>query len=151
MIWIDFSIICIDQTKPSILPNIKSDDIEINKRIAGSEPFYDETYYNFRTADALPGYWYRIWLPEEIMYDESFFDISEKSCPWIYVVPKWKDIVRSVLEFYLNESPKHRIAVLLRVQDESNDDVHQVCKLDKFMNDLTEGNIRWNELYFIEN
>ncbi len=150
MIWIDFSIICIDQAKPSIPPNIKSDDIDIYERTADSGSFYPLDY-NFRTADALTGYWYMIWLPEEIKYDESFFDISERNCPWINVIPKWKDTVINVLEFYLNESPKHRIAVLLRVQDDSNDVVHPVCKLDEFINDLTEGNIRYNELYFIEN
>lgn len=149
MIWIDFGIICIGQTKPSIPPNINSNDIEIYKRTISSEAQYDE-WYNFHTADTLIGYWYIPWLPEEIMYDESFFDISEKGCPWMNVVPKWEGTVKSILEFYLNESPNHKIAVLLRIQDKSNDTVHSVCKIDEFMNELIEGNIRWNELYFIE-
>ncbi len=149
MIWIDFGVICLGQTKPSIPPGIKSDDVEIYERTADSESFYNETY-NFHTADTLTGYWYMFWLPEEIKYDESFFDISERNCPWINVVPKWKNIVRSILEFYLSESPVHRIAVLLRVQDDSDDTVHSICKLDEFMNSLVEGNIKFNELYFIE-
>jgi len=152
MIWIDFGIICIGQTTPSIPPmppKIDRMTIDVSKRTIDSDARYNEDYI-FHTADTLIGYWYVPWLPEEFRYDESFFDMSEKGCPWVYVVPKWKDIVRSVLEFYLKESPEHRIAVLLRIEDQSNDIVHSVCKIDEFMNDLTDGNIRWNELYFIE-
>ncbi|MBQ7783669.1 MAG: hypothetical protein IJ368_06835 [Oscillospiraceae bacterium] len=149
MILIDFGIICIGQTTPSIPPISDSMTIEVYKRTINSDAQYNEDY-NFHTADTLIGYWYIPWLRDELVYEESLFDISEKGCPWVYVVPKFKDTVRSFLEFYLNESPEHKIAVLLRIQDKSNDTVHSVCKIDEFMNALTDGNIRWNELYFIE-
>ena len=64
-----------------------------------------------------------------------------------YGAPEW--FCQEILEFYINESPEHKIAVLLRVQDDSNDIVHPLCKLDDFVNYLKEGNIKWNELYYV--
>lgn len=122
---------------------------ETYKRTADSEPIYNESY-KFDTADKLLGNLYFVWLPDEIIYDESFFDISQKDCPWVCVETKWASTVKRILQFYLQESPTHQIAVLLRVQEESADITHSACSLEEYMNALIEGNIRWNELYFIE-
>ena len=148
MIWIDFGFICIEQEKASMPIDKKDILIESYQRTSDSEPFYNESY-NFHTADSLSGYWYNIWLPEPICYKESFFDISPKNAPWIEVVPKWTNHVKNILEFYINKSPVHKIAVLLRVQEDSDDVIHKDCKLDDFMQKLTEGNIKWNELYYV--
>ena len=118
-------------------------------RTADSEPLYNESYH-FHTADSLQGYWYNIWLPEAICYEESFFDISPRGIPCVNVAPKWADHVRNILSFYLNESPVHEIAVLLRVQDRSNDIVHPCRSLGDFLLALEEGSVNWNELYFIQ-
>ena len=105
--------------------------------------------YRFHTADNLLGYWYNIWLPESIRYEESFFDIASKGVPYVEVVPKWSDYVAKILSFYINESPYNKIAVLLRIQDRSNDIVHPACSLSEFVQALSDGNIKWNELYFV--
>lgn len=149
MLWIDFGIICIGQTGCALPEHIKNIRFDVFERTAGSEPMYRDGYH-FHTADQLVGMWYLAWLPEEIMYDESFFEIADAGCPCVYAVPKWVDTVKQVIEFYLQESPVHRIAVLLRVQDESNDISHPNCALDAYMKALTEGKIKWNELYFIQ-
>lgn len=148
MIWIDFGIICIGQEKESVPFDMEDLLIEGYQRTAESEPFYNATY-NFCTADRLQGYWYNIWLPEPVCFDESFFDIAYKNVPYIKVVPKWAEQVKRILAFYINESPVKRIAVLLRVQDISNDAVHTDCKLDDFFQKLIEGNVKWNELYYV--
>lgn len=148
MIWIDFGIICIGQEKMSV-PSVMEDiEIEAYRRHENSEAFYNESYH-FYTADALAGYWYNIWLPDPICYEESFFDISPRGIPCVSVVPKRADHVRRILTFYLNESPTHEIAVLLRVQDRSDDVAHPRCKLEAFLQALEEGTVRWNELYLI--
>ncbi len=149
MLWIDFGIICIGQEEPSVPSDIKDIVVESSRRTAGSEPLYDPSYDNFPTADGLTGCWHRVWLPNPVCYEESFFDISPKDIPWVSVAPKRADAVRRILSFYLNESPVHRIAVLLRVQDTSGDVVHPDCRLDDFIHLLTAGEARWNELYFV--
>ena len=148
VIWIDFGIICIEQEQSSVPSNMNDFVFESYERTADSEPFYNESYH-FHTADKLTGYWYNIWLPDPICYEESFFDIATKGVPYIEVVPKWTEYVKDILSFYIDQSPTNKIAVLLRVQDSSNDTVHPDCSLDEFVQELTNGNIKWNEIYFI--
>ena len=149
MIIADFGVICIGQTE-CIYPN-GIDDIcfESYQRVAGSEPMYND-YYNFHTADALTGYWYFIWPKDEIFYEKPFFDIGKKGRPSVVVIQEWVKTVRKVLEFYIEQSPEKVIAVLIREQDKSNDVVHTTMAIDEFMKNLTLGNIKWNELYFVE-
>ena len=148
MIWIDFGIICIGQEQISVPSGMKDVVIEGHQRVADSGPFYNEEYH-FHTADKLLGCWYNIWLPEPICYDESFFDIASKGVPYAEAVPKWLACVKALISFYISQSPINKIAILLRVQDDSNDTVHSDCSLDEFVRMLTEGNIKWNELYFV--
>lgn len=148
MIWIDFGIICIGQKKPSLPPDIGNLVIEARQREDNAEPFYNENY-NFHTADKQVGFWYNIWLPEPICFNESLFDISPHHIPCVSVVPKYEEIVKQLLEFYLNESLEHKIAILLRVEDKSNDIMHPSCRLDDFIKALKEGTVKWNELYFV--
>lgn len=148
VIWMDFGIICIGQAQPSAPAGRNGIVFEGHQRTADSEPFYSKDYH-FQTADKLLGCWYHIWLPEPVCYEESFFDIAVKGIPYVEVVPKWSDSVAKILSFYIKESPYSKIAVLLRVQDSSNDTVHPECSLDEYIQALTEGNIKWNELYFV--
>ena len=148
MLWIDFGIICIGQEQISTPADMDCIVFEGYRRTADSEPFYNKEYH-FQTADNLLGCWYNIWLPEPICYEESFFDIASKGVPYVEVVPKWFDYVAKILSFYINESPCKKIAVLLRIEDESNDTVHPDYSLSKFVQALREGNIKWNELYFV--
>lgn len=148
MIWIDFGIICIGQEQISVPLNTKDIVVEGYHRTTDSEPFYNENYH-FNTADKLLGCWYNIWLPEPICYKESFFDIASKGVPYVEVVPKWIKHVETILSFYISQSPTSKIAVLLRAENTSNDTVHPDCSLDEFIQSLTHGNIKWNELYFI--
>ena len=148
MIWIDFGIICIGQEQ-IIAPTDMNDIVfEGYGRTVNSEPFYSKED-NFHTADKLLGCWYKIWLPEPICYEESFFDIASKGIPYVEVVPKWSGYVEKILSFYINESPCKKIAVLLRIEEKSNDTVHSDCSLSEFVQKLGEGNIKWNELYFV--
>lgn len=149
MIIADFGVICIGQAENTYPKGVANICFETYRRITGSEPMYVEDY-NFHTADTLTGYWYLVWPRDEILYEKPFFDIGEKGCPWVTVVKEWAEVVRKVLEFYIEESPEKRIAVLIREQDESSDIVHSTIKINEFMEDLIAGNIRWNELYFIE-
>ena len=148
MIWIDFGIICIGQERTSAPSNMDDFIIEGYQRTTDLEPFYNDSYH-FYTADKLKGCWYNIWLPDSICYKESFFDIAAKGIPYVEVVPKWTKYVKNFLSFYIDQSPFNKIAVLLRVQDSSNDTVHSECSLDEFIQELTVGNIKWNELYFV--
>ena len=148
MIMIDFGIICIGQEELSKPSDINGITVEGYQRTVDSGPFYIETY-DFHTADKLLGYWYNIWLPESIIYKESFFDISYKDMPWIEVVPKWSKYVENILAFYINESPVNKIAVLLRIEDDSYDIVHPECSFVDFIQMLKEGRVRWNELYYV--
>ena len=118
------------------------------ERTADSEPFYEKSYH-FHSADNITGYWYKILLPEPICYEESFFNVGAKGVPYVEVVPKWTGYVKYILSFYINQSPVNKIAVLLRVQDSSNDTVHSDCSIDEFVRELTIGNIKWNELYVV--
>ena len=149
MIWIDFGIICIGQEQLSAPADRNGIIFEGYQRTADSEPFYNE-FYHFHTADKLLGCWYNIWLPAPDCYEESFFDIAPKGVPYVEVVPKWADTVERILSFYIKESPSKEIAVLLRVQDKSHDAVHPDCSLSEFVQALSQGNIKWNELYFIK-
>ena len=109
---------------------------------------YDD-WYHFEDADKLRGVWYFVWLTKDIILEQSLFDIADKSSPYIYVVPEWEDTVRRILEFYLKASPIHRIAVLLRIQDRSQNVTHDECTLDDFLDMLRAGDVWWNELYNI--
>lgn len=148
MILIDFGIICIGQSEITYPKGIKNVRFEVEDRQDHSEPMYDE-WYHFQTADSLSGKWYFVWLSRNIYLEQSFFDISDKGDTCIYVESKWKDTVRTILDFYIQESPTHQIAVLLRMQDRSDNISHPVCTLDEFMKYLAAGEVKWNELYFI--
>ena len=149
MIIADFGIICIEQTQNTYPKGIENICFETYKRVSNSKPMYGESY-NFHTADLLTGYWYLIWPKDEILYEAPFFDLGQKGRPWVVVEQKWAESVRKVLEFYIEQSPQKRIAVLIREQDKSDDIVHATIKIDDFMENLIVGNIKWNELYFIE-
>ncbi len=143
MIWIDFGVICIGQTEKAFPHELEDLQFDACNRSDNSESIYGE-HYDFRSADALSGYWYNIWLPETLCYNDSFFDISHRNVPWVKVVPKWENTVKRILEFYIKESPEHRIAVLLRIEDKSENCVHLPCCIDYFMNALRCGCVRWN-------
>ena len=149
MIWIDFGIICIGQEQTSTPSDMDDIIVEGHQRRADSEPFYNESDH-FHTADKLLGCWYNVWLPKPICYDESFFEIAPEGVPYVEVVPKWSKCVEDILSFYINQSPINKIAVLLRIQDDSDDVVHPACSLAEFVHELSEGNIKWNELYFVQ-
>ena len=148
MILIDFGIICIGQEKRRFPKGLKSVRFESHKRTEKSEEMYDD-WYNFKTADRLTGMWYFVWLTDDIFLEQSFFDIAPKGSPWVIAQPEWKDTVERILRFYIERSPQKKIAVLLRIQDRSEDVSHKQCTLCEFMDLLTQGSIRWNELYFI--
>lgn len=148
MIWIDFGIICIGQAQPSAPTDMTGIVFEGHQRTSDSEPFYSKGYH-FPTADKLLGCWYHVWLPEPVCYEESFFDIASKGVPYVEIVTKWSGHIASILSFYINQSPINKIAVLLRVQDSSNDTVYPEYSLDEYIQALTEGNIKWNALYFV--
>lgn len=148
MIWIDFGIICIGQEQISQPPDWKDIVVEGYRRMADSAPFYNESYH-FAAADALTGCWYQIWLPDPRCYEDSFFDIADRGVPYVQTVPGWTASVEKILRFYLAQSPVHRIAVLLRVQDRSDNVVHPLCSLDVFLQRLHDGEIRWNEVYHV--
>jgi len=148
MIWIDFGIICIGQEQTSAPSGVSDIVIEGHPRTVDSAPFYGDGYH-FDTADKLTGCWYNIWLPHPMCYDESFFDIAAKNVPYVETVPKWRECVKKLLAFYIAQSPCGQIAVLLRVQDSSDDTVHPPCSLDEFVQRLDAGRIKWNELYFV--
>ena len=148
MILIDFGIICREQKRRSTPKNISKVRFESHIRKANSDAMYDD-YYHFEDADKLTGVWYLAWLTDDIFLEQSFFDIADKGSPWICSVPEWEDTVREILEFYLKASPIHKIAVLPRIQDRSENVTHEECTLDEFMDKLRAGDIRWNELYNI--
>ncbi|WP_295152932.1 hypothetical protein [uncultured Ruminococcus sp.] len=148
MILIDLGIICLGQTKRTFPRSIPKVRYRSHVRREDSAPMYDE-WYHFEAADRLTGIWYLAWLTDDIFLEQSMFDIAEKGSPNIYVVPEWEDTVRELLGYYLKESPIHRIAVLLRIQDRSENVTHEECTLDEFMEMLRAGDVRWNELYHI--
>ena len=148
MILIDFGIICREQkrhTVPKDIPKVRFGSY-IRKENSGAM-YYG--YYSFEAADKLTGVWYFAWLTDDIFLEQSFFDIADKGSPWIYAVPEWEETVREILAFYLKASPIHKIAVLLRIQDRSENVTHEECSLDEFMDKLRTGDVRWNELYNI--
>lgn len=150
MIIADFGIICIGQTKCTYPEGIEDIQFETYKRKANSKAMYNK-WYNFHTADTLIGYWYFVWPKDEDLYEKPFFDLGPKGCPWVIVVQEWAETIRKVLEFYLKQSPENKVAVLIREQDKSNDIIHSAIKFNDFIEKLIAGDIRWNELYFIEN
>ena len=164
----DFVIICIGQAAPSfpeclgelsydeqrereictLSENEKAIEFEPYKRRQGDEPIYDD-FYHFGTADALAGVLYFVWHREFL--EDSFFDFAgEAGSKHVCIVPKWDKTVRELLEYYISQSPEHRIAVLLRMQDRSDDTVHEPCGIDEFMRLLRCGEAVWNELYLVE-
>lgn len=149
MIIADFGVICIGQTECTY-PD-KTDDIrfEAYQRWTDNKAMY-ESSYNFQSADSLVGYWYFVWPKEELFYEKPFFDIAQKGRPYVALAQEWVETVRKVMEFFIEQSPEKRIAVLIREQDNSNDVVHSAIKINEFMENLIAGNIKWNELYFIE-
>lgn len=150
MIIIDFGIICIGQSEITYPNNIESVEFEVENRRSKSKSMYEyDEWCHFETADSLVGKWYLAWLSKDIFFEQSFFDLSDKGFSNVCVVPKWKDTVKRILDFYIQESPVHQIAVLLRMQDESNNISHPVCSVKEFMDHLTDGEVKWNELYFI--
>lgn len=148
MILIDFGVICREQKRRLIPKNLPKVRFESHIRKETSDAMYDE-YYHFEAADKLTGVWYLAWLTDDIFLEQSFFDIADKGSPWIYVVPEWERTVKEILAFYLKASPIHKIAVLPRIQDRSENVTHEECTLDEFMDKLRSGDIRWNELYNI--
>ena len=148
MILIDFGIICREQTKRSFPRSIPKVRFQSHIRRENSDAMYDD-FYHFEDADKLTGIWYFAWLTDDIFLEQSFFDIADKGSPWIYAVPEWEETVRAILAFYLKASPIHKIAVLPRIQDRSENVTHAECTLDEFMDKLKAGDIRWNELYNI--
>ena len=148
MILIDFGIICREQKRRTVPKHIPKVRFESHIRKENSDPMYYD-YYHFEAADKLTGIWYFAWLSDDIFLEQSFFDIADKGSPWICAVPEWEDTVREILEFYLRSSPIHKIAVLPRIQDKSENVTHEECSLDEFMEMLRAGDVRWNELYMV--
>ncbi len=150
-ILVDFGIISIGQTEktyPELKDKLRFQAYKRNLGKTKSKPFYwDTEFYPFSTAYDLKGVWYLPWFPYEVNLIEYFFEMKEG--PYLRVNPKYESLVRKLLRFYLDESPEKKVAVLLCIQEKSKDLVHEPMKLKAFMDDLKEGKIRWNELYFI--
>lgn len=147
MIFADFNIICINQPNKDCFV---SDSLiyEAHNRNNTLTLVYPED--SFADAHSLRGWWYTYWPNEALYYDNQFFDLNPSvKRNAIRLYPKWLTISKELLSFYISKSPTHTVAVVIRVQDHSNNIKHGRCSLNYFLSEMLAGRICYNELYFV--
>ena len=110
-------------------------------------------FYGFSIFQAFTGWWYTFYTQD--IYKDCFFDLgdvyseSEFGNYPLYVMPKWEKTVYSLLEYYLSNTDSGSIAVLFRLDYPKREVFHPVKTLEEFWDDMQNGKIYFDEVYFV--
>lgn len=148
MIIADLNIICVAQDKMCCPKDTGNIVFETHNRLCPNDPVYPTD--NFDYAHGIVGWWYTFWPSDKYFLESPFFELSSNADPHgIRLSSIWEEEVFELLSYYINLSPKRKIGVLVRVQDKSNNIVHDCVSLDVIKEKMLNGQINFNELYLI--
>lgn len=155
MVISDLNIICIGQTHYALPPQYlcgESLTVEFEPRWGDLYAVYPD--YSFPEAYALEGYWYTLWpsVDGSSFLDNPFFDIAlQDEYGAVITNPHWRPTLQRIMQFYLSQSPQHKIGVLIRIQDNIYKGAQYVRTLQELWNLMDTHSIRFNKLYVVIN
>ncbi len=149
MVIADFVIIALRQHRRIKKP-LKSILIEAKKRRWFSRKIYAD---GFPVAQALMGWWYTFYPPDSLIYTDPFFDIKDSEqrddVKNVVIRAQWEKIIIYVLDYYLSMAETGTIAILFRLNNPVQEVIHCACSYEFFVNELLNGKIHFDELYFV--
>lgn len=144
----DINIICIEE-------KTKKDYIDDFLRVESKKNPYCYYVNEWEILSAIRGNWYQI-IPEcrqSGVYSKEFFDIRTNKNKCYVVLDKEYgniDFIKSILLFYLNNSPINKIIFLARLNYQKKQKIKGVIKLHEFLNKITNSQILFDTAYIIE-
>ena len=151
MVTADLNIICLGQRRSKRIRNVQSGNkicVESYNRNGKSPPcIYAE---EFPVTHQLRGIWYRIWPNRDVTY-QPFFDLASKGDNHYILISGHSHDLEEIMQYYLELSPIHMICVLVRLQYETAEHIHDACTLTHYFEKLRRGEIRFNESYILKN
>lgn len=149
MILADLNIICIGQSQKRFPPLKRKFSIgAYNRNKKNLHPVY--LYDSFPVTHSLQGWWYQFHPKEWIEFlDNPFFEFNSGNIALVRLRAQWIGDIQELLSFYIEQSPTREIAVIVRLESTVSEYVHESCDINSFINDLIQGNVAYNHLYFI--
>jgi len=148
MIIADLNIICVEQAKRTFPKNIDEIVVESHDRRQSCDPVYPDD--NFGEANRINGWWYTFWPTDQYFLSCPFFELPCSSDPYaIKLSSAWEKEVIKLFSYYIGISPVQMIGVLVRAQGISNNVVHDCVSLNVFREKMMNGQIKYNELYYV--
>lgn len=155
----DINILVVNQEKPSKIPFKSSIAYDLQV------PKYDSWQYIYESR----GIWYYLGKEENNLFNaasfcSSNFDIDEHQLPipyWIksedviyHLTPlviknEYKKEMRTILQFFINESPVKTLLFLARYQGGNQEIVQGVISFNDFFDLLESGKVLFNICYII--
>ena len=148
MIICDLNIISFDKKIPIKHLRDKFTLEEYNRNIFLPQKLYKDT---FPVAQAFRGFWYRVYPPAKDMYSNTFFDMEfgADSIPYVTVRKEWSNSIQFLLTHFLDFEPGLRFGVFVRLYGRKNEVINTGYTSERFIADLLQGNIHFDELYLI--
>ena len=105
----------------------------------------------FPVLQAFRGFWYRVYPPAKDMYTNTFFDMEIRAdgIPYVVVRQEWINNISRLMTHFLGFEPGLHFGVLVRLDGTRNEVIHTGYTIAKFVDELLQGNIRFDELYLI--
>lgn len=154
MVLADLNILCPLQTA-AVCYDSNLIRIEYHKRkFFCGKPIYWRFY---KRMQRIPGIWYQIW-PSESIFDAIFNldparPLSENRKFTVFVENKYKEEIAKTIRFYLANSSKHRILVLIRLEGWKGGyrptTHHRKIPIELFLESLLIESIEFNTVYTI--
>lgn len=149
MVVSDLVIVSIDQHFPK---RPKFDQVAIQTHNRNCFFALRQYYKNYFVSQALRGIWYSIYPQKEKMYMDAFCDLSisgQSKQLHVHLRESWIETVCSLIKYYTESSPHHLIGIMFRIDYPDKEVIHTVCSLDEYISALLNGDIRFDELYFV--
>lgn len=146
MVISDFNLICLGQPKPHFFQP-KGVFFEV---VDSDEGAYNPEWQSLKKES---GVWYSIFPVDDAgtrTYDDEFFDIGKKSEKTfsVVVIEKYKKTLLEIVEYFLEESPIHRIIIMLWLDgDEKQPGI--CCPLGHFRELLYNNNLLFGVIYVV--
>ena len=119
-----------------------------NRNFYLAQKLYVDT---FPFIQAFRGFWYRVYPPAKDMYSNTFFDMKsgEDGVKSVTVREEWITDISFLLTNFLTFEPGQHCGVLVRLDGTKNEVIHTGYNYDRFIAELLQGNIHFDELYLI--
>ena len=155
MVVADLNIICCGQKEACpIVKGVLMDEIgtDVYDRTSANK---QRRYRYFKRANQEHGVWYDIYPQGNAFLENSFFDLEygkeeyRRKALLVTLNPYWELSIIKLINFFIDRSPIHKIAIMIYLGNEREDAVTEKLSCNEYIDRLRKGEIHFNKTYYV--